>query len=107
MYSGSRHTTANLFPTELLWAKVKIDVAADNGDFKLFTVDAILRDKIEQITAEDWRKIIQHVMNVEANFRHDTSESEHIQPIVIQLGGGDTDESDDDCELSVIEPLDQ
>lgn len=94
-------------PIELVWAKVKNGIAADNRDFKLSTVDVILRDKIKQVTAEDWRKSIQHVMDLEAKFRLDTSGSEHIQPIIIQLGEDDTEESDSDCELSGIEPLDE
>ena len=90
-----------------MWAKVKNGIAADNRDFKLSTVDVILREKIKQVTAEDCRKSIQHVMDFEAKFRLDTSESEHIQPIIIQLGEDDTEESDSDCELSGIEPLDE
>ncbi|XP_037523570.1 uncharacterized protein LOC119400579 [Rhipicephalus sanguineus] len=94
-------------PIELVWAKVKNGVAADNRDFKLSTVDAILRYKIKQVTAGGWRKSIQHVMDLEAKFRLDTSGSEHIQPIIIQLGEDDTEESDDDCELCGIEPIDE
>ncbi|KAL3217356.1 hypothetical protein MRX96_032477 [Rhipicephalus microplus] len=84
---------------ELVWAKLKNGFATDNRDFKLSMVDAILRYKIKQVTAEDWRESIQHVMDVEAKFRLDTSGSEHIQPIINQLGEDDTDESDGDCEL--------
>ncbi|XP_077521363.1 uncharacterized protein LOC144132658 [Amblyomma americanum] len=94
-------------PIELVWAKVKNGIAADNRDFKLSTVDAILREKIKHAAAEDWAKSIQHVMDLEAKFRLDTSGSEHIQPIIIQLGEDDTEESDSDCELSGIEPLDE
>ncbi|XP_037518373.1 uncharacterized protein LOC119395162 [Rhipicephalus sanguineus] len=96
-----------LNPIELVWAKVENGVAADYRDFKLSTVDAILGDKIKQGTAEDWRTSIQHVMDLEAKLRLDTSGSEHIQPIIIQLREDDTEESDDDCELSGIEPLDE
>ncbi|KAH6921231.1 hypothetical protein HPB50_027780 [Hyalomma asiaticum] len=76
-------------------------------DFKLSMVNAILREKIKQVTAEDWRNSIQHMMDLEAKFRLDTSGSKHIQPIIIQLDDDDTDESDSDCELSGIEPLDE
>ncbi|KAL3173420.1 hypothetical protein MRX96_042085 [Rhipicephalus microplus] len=64
------------------------------------------RDKIKQVTAEDWRKSIQRRMDVEAKLRLDTSASERIQPIIIQLEEDDTDESDDGGELCGIEPLD-
>ncbi|KAH6947110.1 hypothetical protein HPB50_017092 [Hyalomma asiaticum] len=70
-------------------------------------VDAILREKIMQVTTEDWRKSIQHVMDLEAKFRLDTSGSKHIQPIIIQLDEDDTEESDSDCKLSGIEPLEE
>ncbi|XP_037523226.1 uncharacterized protein LOC119400246 [Rhipicephalus sanguineus] len=92
---------------EPVWAKVKNGVAPYNRDLQLSTVDAILSDKIKQVMAEDWRKSIPHVMDFEARFRLYTSGSEHIQPIIIQLGEDDTEESDDDCELSGIEPLDE
>ncbi|XP_037500194.1 uncharacterized protein LOC119374209 [Rhipicephalus sanguineus] len=94
-------------PIELVWAKVKNGIAADNRDFKLCTVEDILREKIKNVTAEDWRKNIRHVMELEAKFRVDTSGSDHVQPIVIQLGEDDTEESDSDCELSGIEPLEE
>ncbi|KAH8027234.1 hypothetical protein HPB51_003687 [Rhipicephalus microplus] len=93
-------------PTKLVWAKVKNGVAADNINFKLTTVDATFRDKIKQVTAEDWRKSIQRRMDVEGKLRLDTSASERIQPIIIQLEEDDTDESDDGGELCGIEPLD-
>ncbi|XP_037503095.1 uncharacterized protein LOC119377869 [Rhipicephalus sanguineus] len=60
-------------PIELVWAKVKNGIAADNRDFKLCTVEDILREKIKNATAEDWRKNIRHVMELEAKFRVDTS----------------------------------
>ncbi|XP_037515285.1 uncharacterized protein LOC119391697 [Rhipicephalus sanguineus] len=94
-------------PIELVWAKVKNGIPADNRDFKLCTVEDILREKIKNVTAEDWRKKIRHVMELEAKFRVDTSGSGHVQPIVIQLGEDDTEESDSDCELSGIEPLEE
>ncbi|KAH8038778.1 hypothetical protein HPB51_003262 [Rhipicephalus microplus] len=74
-------------------------------DFKLSAANAILRDKIKQVTAKDWRKSIQHMMEVEAKFSlFDMYGSEHIQPIIIQLGKDHTDESDD-CELSALSHL--
>ncbi|XP_070386360.1 uncharacterized protein [Dermacentor albipictus] len=92
-------------PMELVWAKVKNGIAADNRDFKLPTVEDILREKIKHVTAEDWRKNIRHVMNLEAKFRLDTSGSDRIQPIIIQVGEDDSEESD--CELPGIGPLDE
>ncbi|KAH6936192.1 hypothetical protein HPB50_014913 [Hyalomma asiaticum] len=40
-------------PIELVWAKVKNGIAADNRDFKLSVVDAILREKIKQSDDKD------------------------------------------------------
>ncbi|KAH6948685.1 hypothetical protein HPB50_025858 [Hyalomma asiaticum] len=70
-------------------------------------VDAILREKIKQVMADDWRKSIEHVMDLEAMFRLETSGSECIQPIIIQLGEDVIEESYSNCELSGIEPLDK
>ncbi|XP_037504909.1 uncharacterized protein LOC119380352 [Rhipicephalus sanguineus] len=74
-------------PIELVWAKVKNGIAADSRDFKLCTVEDILREK-----------------NQERNGGR--LEEEH-PPIVIQLEEDDTEESDSDCELSGIEPLEE
>ncbi|KAL3191323.1 hypothetical protein MRX96_018731 [Rhipicephalus microplus] len=74
-------------------------------DLKLSMDDAILGDKIKQVTAQNYRKSIQQVMEVEAKFRLHTSGSEHIQPIIIPLGEDNTDESDNCCELSSIKPF--
>ena len=57
-------------------------------DFKLYAVENMLRDKIRNVTAEDWKNNIRHVMDLEAKFRLDTSESDYIHPIVVQLGEG-------------------
>ncbi|KAH8040214.1 hypothetical protein HPB51_009762 [Rhipicephalus microplus] len=54
---------------ELVWPKVENGVAANNRDFKLSTIDAILKGGIKQVMAEDWRKSIQHVTDMEAKFR--------------------------------------
>ncbi|KAL3187910.1 hypothetical protein MRX96_000525 [Rhipicephalus microplus] len=92
--------------TSVFRPKVKNGVAVDNGDIKLSTLDVFLRDKIKQITAQDWRKTIQLVIDVEAKFRLDTSGSEHIQPlIIIQLDEDDTDENEEGRKLSSTEPL--
>ncbi|KAH8033948.1 hypothetical protein HPB51_018103 [Rhipicephalus microplus] len=92
--------------TSVFRPKVKNAVAVDNGDFKLSTLDVFLRDKIKQITAQDWRKTIELVINVEAKFRLDTAGSEHIQPlIIVQLDEYDTDESEEGRKLSGTEPL--
>ncbi|XP_075527122.1 uncharacterized protein LOC142559409 [Dermacentor variabilis] len=50
------------------------------------------------------KKNIHHVMDLEAKFRLYASWSDHIQPIIIQLGEDDTEESYFVGELSGIEP---
>ncbi|XP_070390093.1 uncharacterized protein [Dermacentor albipictus] len=94
-------------PIELVWAEVKNGIALNSRDFKLSVVEYILREKINNITLEECRKNIQHVMDLEARLRLDTYRSDHIQLIIIQLGEDGTEESDSDCELSGIEPLNE
>ncbi|XP_070378057.1 uncharacterized protein [Dermacentor albipictus] len=77
-------------PVELMWAKVKNGIAADNRDFKLSTVKDVLREKIKQLTTKYCRKNTHHTMDLEAKFRLDVSGSDHIQPIIIQLGEYDS-----------------
>ncbi|XP_037276826.1 uncharacterized protein LOC119169932 [Rhipicephalus microplus] len=96
-----------LNPIELVWANVKNVVTEENRDFKLSAVGAFLRDKIKQVTAKGWRKSIPHVIDVDANFRLQTSGNEPIQFIIIHFGDDKTDESEDDCELSDTESFDE
>lgn len=42
-------------------------------DFKLSMVKDIFSEKMKHVTAEDWRKNIEHVMDLEAKFTLDTS----------------------------------
>ncbi|XP_070385359.1 uncharacterized protein [Dermacentor albipictus] len=94
-------------PIELVWAKVKNGIDADNRDFKPSTVEDILREKIKHVTAENWWKNIHHVMDMKEKFRLDMFWSDHKQLIIIQVGEDDSEESGSDCELSGIEPLDE
>ncbi|XP_054281219.1 uncharacterized protein LOC128998888 [Macrosteles quadrilineatus] len=55
----------DLNPIELVWAKVKNEVARTNTDYSLHSVEALLNNALDNVSNEDWRKAVKHVMGVE------------------------------------------
>ncbi|XP_018573234.1 uncharacterized protein LOC108912486 [Anoplophora glabripennis] len=43
---------------ELIWARVKGEIARENRSFKLADVERYLKKALENVTTEDWRKCI-------------------------------------------------
>ncbi|XP_054259366.1 uncharacterized protein LOC128984106 [Macrosteles quadrilineatus] len=50
---------------EWLNAKVKNEVARTNTDYSLHSVEALLNNALDNVSDEDWRKAVKHVMGVE------------------------------------------
>lgn len=54
-----------LNPIELIWAQAKTEVARNNRTFKIADVRKLFDDALQNITADTWRKCIQHVKKEE------------------------------------------
>ncbi|KAL4123323.1 hypothetical protein QTP88_015520 [Uroleucon formosanum] len=52
-------------PIELAWAMVKMYVKRENTTYKIDDVRQLLNSAIEQITAENWKNFIKHVIDEE------------------------------------------
>lgn len=86
-----------LNPIELIWAQVKGYVARENRTFKLVDVQRYLQEAIQNVSAEDWKKCIQHVLKEEQKMWDVDNRIEHnIEPIIINFddSGSSSDESE-------------
>lgn len=78
-----------LNPIQLMWAQKKQGVAARNATFKLADVEVLLREGATKLTAEYWASAVHHVIDIEITSMADSGASEHVQPIIIDLGEDD------------------
>lgn len=86
-----------LNPIELVWAQVKNYVARKNSTFKMADVEKLFDEALHTVTAESWRKCIQHVLKEEIKFWDlDIRVEVMTEPLIIDIGG----ESDDSEESS-------
>lgn len=90
-----------LNPIELIWAQVKGHVARNNTTFNIKHVRNLFQDAIQNVSANDWKNAIQHVMRTEEEmWRLDMMLEDQAESLVIQLGNdsSSSDSSDSDAE---------
>ena len=87
---------------ELIWAKVKTEVAKKNTTFKIKDVQKLVDEALSNVTPEYWQKVIGHTLKVEDSFRKidfGSTKARTVEPVIVYLGSDSedsTDESDDD-----------
>ena len=81
-----------LNPIELIWAKVKTCVASKNSTFKLSDVKSLVNESLDNVRPEDWKKCVEHVIEIEGKYRNSMKIMDEIDPVIIRLG----DDSDSD-----------
>jgi transposase len=59
---------SHLNPIELIWAKVKGDVADRNTTFKISDINHLTHVALSEITVEYWKKCIDHVIREEEDY---------------------------------------
>ena len=59
-----------LNPIEMIWGTVKRAVSSANSNFKLSQVKELTRHELARYNASTFKRFVQHVINVENNFRH-------------------------------------
>ncbi|XP_050500824.1 uncharacterized protein LOC126880805 [Diabrotica virgifera virgifera] len=86
-----------LNPIELIWAKIKNEVAQKNTTYKLKDVKLLLDQAIQNITASNWQSCITHTQKEEDKMWDvDTRVDVLIEPIIITPG-----EDSSDSELTI------
>lgn len=85
-------------PIELIWAKVKREVAEQNKTFKIQDVRILLEEALERVTTEDWANCVRHCNKIqEEDFAKEIGERDcYFQQIVVNL---QDDSSDSDSDL--------
>ncbi|KAL4107543.1 hypothetical protein QTP88_017874 [Uroleucon formosanum] len=83
-------------PIELIWAKVKGEVAKNNNTFKMADVEKLAHVAMDAVTQEDWKKCVAHAEKIQ----NEDNEKEilrdvMLEPIIITLRDDDSDWSDE------------
>ena len=88
---------------KLAWASVKGYVAKQNRDYNLRGVERLVPDGFEHKTADMWRRLCRHVVDVENGyFDKDGLVEDVVEEMVIQLGD-DEDESEEEDEDGMMD----
>lgn len=87
-----------LNPIELVWAQVKNKVAMTNADYTMSSVEVLLHDALNKVTAEDWKKSVDHVRKVEEAMWELDAISDDIQDRVIVMDAGNDVDTDTEGE---------
>lgn len=82
-----------LNPIELIWANVKGYVARKNTNFKFDEVKQLLQEGLQQITSENWKRCVEHVIKEEDNFYSKIDEmiDKTVDSFVIHVTDSDTE----------------
>lgn len=71
-----------LNPIELVWAKVKGQVAEQNRTFKMCDVEVLTRESLLMIDMQFWKKCVEHVLREEDEYWHRDG-LQFVQPVTI------------------------
>lgn len=86
-----------LNPIELIWAQVKGEVRRNNTTYKMSELKNLLTDSLTKVTAEQWKKCVEHVIKEEQRMWDlDGMVDELIEPIIISLNEDSSTEDDSD-----------
>lgn len=79
-------------PIENIWSQLKQYVAQRNVDMNMTTVRNLLQEKVNMIGSEEWRKVCQHVMKCEEEFRkYENVIDDYSDRIIINTNDSDVD----------------
>ncbi|XP_054257237.1 uncharacterized protein LOC128999434 [Macrosteles quadrilineatus] len=73
-------------PIELVWAKVKGEVASKNKTFKLKDVEQLVHDALNNVTKEDWKSRVLHAEALqEEDFKKECVRTVTIDKLIVNL----------------------
>jgi hypothetical protein len=87
-------------PIELIWVQIKFKVAKLNTTFKIVVVEKLVYEVIESVTAEDWKRCIEHYKKLQDDdFIKEGLRDEILEPIILTINSDkSSDNSEDDDE---------
>ena len=74
---------SHLNPIELVWAKIKREVADENKTFKLSDVKRLTETTMKTIDANYWKKCVEHVLKIESEYWSADGLTPNTQPTTI------------------------
>lgn len=81
-------------PIELIWSDVKRHVAKKNSTFKLTDVKDLTVEAVASVSADSWRKHVEHVKkDVEDYWTKDGLIEAMIEPLIISVNQGNSSDS--------------
>jgi hypothetical protein len=84
---------------ELIWANVKGHVARYNTEFKIHSVQSLVKEGLQRVTPEVWKKAVDHVRKIEERYAATLNLMDiPIEPVRFQINDSDSSDSDSDCE---------
>ncbi|KAF0706107.1 DDE 3 domain-containing protein [Aphis craccivora] len=92
-------------PIELIWARVKGDVAKKNVSFKIAYVEKLVNEALDAVTVDSWKKCISHCEKFqEEDFIKDGLRDEILEPIIMTINPDeDSDDSEDEDDINLNE----
>lgn len=93
----------DLNPIELIWSLAKRKVASRNVSLTAAQFEKVVNESFESITANDWKKMTDHVIHVEAKYKErDRITEDNLESFIINVGGNSSDDtSNSDVSLHV------
>lgn len=86
-------------PIEMIWAKVKTEVAEKNKTFKIKDVEKLTHDSIDNVSKEDWISRVNHAERLqEEDFVKECVRSDVLENITVNLAEDSDSEFDSDLE---------
>lgn len=86
----------DLNPIELVWAQVKNAVAMTNTDYNMSSVEEDLHKAINNVTAENWKKCVEHVKKIEAYMWDLDGISDEVQDRIVVMDAGNSDDTEEE-----------
>ena len=86
-------------PIELIWAKVKREVAERNNTFRLADVERLMNEALDRVTREDWVSRVARVEKLQDDdYLKEVARDETVQNLTINLMDSDSETSDEEIE---------
>lgn len=94
----------DLNPIELIWSQAKRKIAKKNIGLSAQDTEKLIHDSFASITADDWKKMINHVINVENQYKiRDNIKEDMIDKFIISVGSSSSTSSEDSMEVEILE----
>lgn len=94
----------DLNPIELIWSSAKRMVAKKNINLPAKETETLIKTSFGRITAEDWKTMTDHIINVENKYKQrDHITEEVLEEFIISVGDDDSTDTDESLEVEFLD----